>query len=108
MHLASDGTEETALVVYDNSAFKADVTKGKVLQMWIAGSYTGSLVLEWDQTANSPIMVFGKGDGGHYDFRNFGGIQNPGATGATGDVVLTTRALANLDDLQIILDIDQS
>ena len=108
LHIASDGTEETALVVYDNSAFVADTSKGKVMQMWVSGSFTGPIVLEWDQTTNSPITVAGKGDGGHYDFRSFGGIANPNGTGATGDVVLTTRALAALDDVQIILDIDQS
>ena len=108
VHIVSDGTEETDLVVYDNSAFIANTAKGKVTRIWISGSWTGAVRLEWDQTADSPIASFGKGDSGYRDYRSFGGISNPNGAGATGDIVLTTTALANLDEISLIIEIDQS
>lgn len=108
VHIVSDGTEETDLVVYDNSAFVANTAKGKVTRIWVSGSWTGAVRLEWDQTTDSPIASFGKGDSGYRDYRSFGGITNPNGTGATGDIVLTTTALALLDEVSLIIEIEQS
>lgn len=106
--LASDGTEVTDSIIYDNSAFIASTGVGKLMQVWVSGSFTGSVFLEWDQTTDEAIFAFGQNDTGHYDFRSFGGIKNPAGSGATGDLTITSRALANLDDLTVIVDIDQS
>ena len=108
INVASDGTEEANLIVYNNSDFVADASKGKVLRMTVAGNYTGSIVLAFDQNTDSPIISLGEGSCGDYDFRSFGGISNPGAAGATGDILLTTRALAALDDFTLILEIEQN
>lgn len=109
IHVVSDGTEETDLVIYDNSAFVADVTKGKVMLCHMSGAYTGAVRLEFDATTDVPITSFGIGDGsGDHDFRWFGGIKNPNGTGNTGDILLTTTALAALDEFHLILVIDQS
>lgn len=108
INIVSDGTEETDLVIYDNSAFIGDTSKGKVNKVHCSGSFTGAVRLEWDQTADSPICSLGSSNKGCLDFTSFGGIGNPGAAGATGDIVLTTTALANLDECTIIIEIDQS
>lgn len=108
VNIVSDGTEETDLVVYDNSAFVGDTSKGKLMRLWVTGSWTGAVRLEWDQTADSAVISLGKGDSSYMDFRSFGGISNPGGAGATGDLVLTTTALAALDEVNIIVEIDQS
>lgn len=107
INIVSDGTEETDLVIYDNSAFAANVSKGNVKQVEVSGSFTGAVRLEWDQTTDSPICSFGKGDAPK-DFNRMGGIPNPGGTGATGDVVLTTTALALLDEVTILIEIEQT
>lgn len=107
IHLISDGTEETDLVIYDNSAFVASVTKGKLIRAEIHGTFTGPVRLEWDQTTDAPIVAFGANDY-KVDYSRIGGHKNPGATGATGDIVLTTIALAANDEFNVIIEVDQS
>lgn len=105
--IVSDGSEETDLVVYDNSTLINNVLRGKVMQIWASGSGC-QLQLEWDQSTDSPIACLDPSTAGYLDFRSFGGISNPGATGATGDVVLTTTNLDSGDVVTLILHIDQS
>jgi len=107
VHIASDGTEETNLVVYNNSDFINDTSTGRLNKVWVMGSFTGAVLLSWDQTADESIISVGSGDG-FFDFTDFGGYRNPNAAGATGDIFLTSRALAALDDLTIIMEIQQS
>ena len=108
IHIISDGTEVTDLVIYDNSAFIADVTKGKVIAIHTSGSFAGSLRFEFDATTDTPITSMGIGDNaGTHHFEEFGGIKNPGGAGVTGDITLTTTKLANLDEVHIIIEIEQ-
>lgn len=107
VHILAIDAQETALVIYDNSAFVASVGKGSVERIKVTGKNTGICRLEWDQTTNSPIAVFGDGDS-DLDFRDIGGISNPGATGATGDIVLTTIGLAAADEITVYIYVDQS
>jgi hypothetical protein len=107
IHILSDGTEESDLVVYDNSAFVADVTKGRLVEVLVSGSDCVAR-LEWDQTTDSPAFAFNPANGGHWCFEKFGGISNPGGTGATGDLVLTTSSLDSGDELTLIIKICQN
>lgn len=107
INIISDGSEESDLVVYDNSAFIANTAKGKLMQIWVSGD-AGVCRLEWDQTADAPAFTIVPGGADHIDFRHFGGISNPGATGATGDLVLTTNDLDTGDELTLILHINQA
>lgn len=106
IHILSDGSEETDLVVYDNSAFVNDVTKGKLMRVCACGS-AGVLRLEWDQTTDSPAIAVDASNGTDFDFTCFGGISNPNGTGATGDLVLTTSSLDANDEVTLILVISQ-
>jgi hypothetical protein len=107
IHIVSDGTEESDLVIYDNSAFVGDVSKGSLLELWVSGSDCVAR-LEWDQTTDSPAFVASPSNGGYWDFRSFGGIGNPNGTGATGDLVLTTANLDSGDELMIIIRVAQN
>lgn len=107
IHIVSDGSEETDLVVYDNSAFVADVSKGRLVSIWASGSDCVAR-LEWDADTDAPAFVVNPFNGGHWCFEKFGGIDNPGGTGATGDLVLTTQGLDNLDELILIIKIAQN
>lgn len=107
IQIVSDGSEETDLVVYDNSALVADVTKGRLVEVWASGS-TCVARLEWDQDTDSPVMSVDPSNGGYWDFRSFGGIDNPAGTGATGDLVLTTSGLDSGDELTLIIKICQN
>ena len=107
IHILSDGSEETDLVVYDNSAFVADTSKGSVMKV-IATGDSCICRLEWDQTADSHVISVNPSAGTGVDFSDFGGITNPGGTGATGDLLLTTAALDSADEVTLIIYIKQS
>ena len=106
IHIVSDGTEESDLVVFDNSAFLADTSKGKLQQIMVSGD-AGILRLEWDQTADSPAFAVHPGTPGHLDFRSFGGISNPNGAGATGDLVLSTVDLDAGDEITLLIHVTQ-
>ncbi len=55
VHITSDGTEETDLVIFDNSAFGADTSKGRLLKVEANGSPC-LCILEWDQMASVLIL----------------------------------------------------
>lgn len=105
--IVSDGSEETDLVIYDNSAHVNDVSKGIVRRVKATGS-SCQCVLEWDQTTDSVVCAFDPSAGVDIDYRHVGGIKNPGATGATGDLVLTTTNLDAGDVVTIEIEIGQS
>lgn len=107
IHIASDGTEEADLIVYDNSNFVNNVSKGVLEEVWLSGNDSVAR-LEWDQTTNSPAFTGNPSTGGYWDFRSFGGIGNPGAAGATGDLLLTTTSLDPGDELMLIIKIRQN
>ncbi len=106
IHIVSDGSEETDLVVYDNSAFMDDVNEGSLKQVWLSGSDC-VVRLEWDQSTDSPAFAGGPTNSSYWDFRVFGGVTNPGSTGATGDLLLTTSGLDSGDEVFLIIHIVQ-
>lgn len=106
INISSDGSEETDLVIYDNSAAINDVSRGKLMEVWVSGN-SGTCTLEWDQTTDSPICSFDPVNTQYLDFRVMGGISNPAGSGATGDIVLTTANLDAGDMLTILLHVEQ-
>lgn len=107
IHILSDGTQESGTVIYDNSAFVNDVTKGNLWRVWVSGS-DSIIRLEWDQTTKSPAYAANPVNAPHPDFSKIGGIKNPNGTGATGDLLLTTSGLAANEEVFIIIEIKQS
>lgn len=106
IHIISDGSEETDLVVYDNSTFIADVNKGKLDEITITGSDC-ICRLEWDATTDIAAVSVNPSSAGTNSFRDFGGLRNPGGSGATGDLLLSTAGLDNGDEVTLILKISQ-
>lgn len=104
--IVSDGTEESDLVIFDNSAFSEDTSKGSLMQVW-AGGDAGTLRLSWDQTADSIAFIADADGGGHWDFREFGGIHNPNGTGATGDLLLDTTGMDSGDEVMLVFHVRQ-
>lgn len=107
IHIASDGSEESDLIIYDNSTFVNDVSKGRLVELWVSGS-DAVIRLEWDQTTDSPAFVANPVSRGKWNFWSFGGITNPNGTGATGDLLLTTASLDAGDEVSIIIKIAQN
>lgn len=106
INIVSDGTQESGLVIYDNSAFVDNATKGRLDRLTVSGS-SCILRLEWDQTANSPIISINPAGLRDKDFESIGGISNPAEAGATGDMVLTTAELAAGDEVTLLIEVVQ-
>ncbi len=106
INIVSDGSEETDLVIYDNSTLVADVTKGSLARVEAWG-HSCNCKLEWDQTTDSSIISFDPVNGIKADFSCFGGVTNPGGSGATGDIVLTTLNLDSGDEVTILIEVIQ-
>jgi hypothetical protein len=104
--IVSDGSEETDLVIYDNSTLVNVVSVGSVMEIEAFGS-SCQLLFEWDQTTDSPIAAVDPAASPKICFRSFAGVKNPNGSGATGDVVLTTSNLDAGDVVTILLTVDQ-
>lgn len=103
----SDGTEESNLIVYDNSAFVNDTSKGRLVEVYASGSDCVAR-LSWDQTTDSVAYSVNPVSNKRICFREFGGIKNPNGTGATGDLLLNTANLDAGDEFTLIIYITQN
>lgn len=110
INIVSDGTQETDLVVYDNSAFINDTSKGRLMEVEVTGNTPAAVVtLEWDQTTDSPVISMSPGAGeGNVKLRKFGGVKNPNGAGATGDLLLTTLGLTAGTNLTVKIWVTQN
>ncbi len=107
IHIVSDGSEETDLVIYDNSTLMNDASKGVLDKVEAHGS-SCILRLEWDQTTDSPICSVDPANNPCINFaRMVGGRRNPNGTGATGDIVLTTANLDAGDEVSLFITVRQ-
>ena len=107
IQIASDGTEEADLVIFDNSTFCNDVSKGRVVYLELWGSAC-ECIFEWDQTTDSEIVRTNPNEGNaKFDFVKIGGGRNPNGAGATGDILLTTTGLDANDTLTIKMIVKQ-
>jgi hypothetical protein len=111
--IASDGTEETDLVIYDSSAIATtlgltDTSNCKILSIYatVSAASTARVKLEFDANTDVlaldiPANVLVKND-----FRPIGGLKNTSSTGKTGDITLTTTGLESGDAITITLCVD--
>ncbi len=107
LHRTISAADETNTVIYDNSAFVNDVSKGNLMRCIISGS-DALINLAWDQTTDSPVLSANPATSPKFNFFDFGGIPNPNATGATGDLLVTTSGVAAGESVTIILWILQN
>lgn len=115
VHIAvdSDGSEETALVVYDSSALATeagivDPLNCKIKKVTISSSsLTAQMKLLFDATTDVLAVAIPSGVAGVQDFKSFGGIKNTAGTGKTGDILLTTLGLAAGDSFTLVLEVDK-
>ena len=113
----SDGNGESSVKKVDVSALTAspsgaECARVHITQVWYAISGM-RIDLEWDATTNVKALILGGGVAleptvGHFDFRSFGGLKNTEASGADGDIDLTTLHHTNNDAYTIILELKKS
>lgn len=104
IYVASDGAagELADQVVVDASGLHGAPTKLTIVEAWWSlNGFSGRL--EFDATADSPALVLFPSDNGHLSFEEFGGIPDPGASGATGDITLTTSGFTASGDEGVII-----
>ena len=110
--IASDGTEETDLVIYDSSAVATalgitDPTTCTIKSIWYStSSVLGVVKLEFEATAD--VLALALPQGGAILDKNFeavGGLKNTGGTGITGDISLTTTGLVAGDSLSLTIEV---
>ena len=110
---ASDGSEETDLVIYDSSVVAtalgiSDPLDCAIKELWFYPSVTTTtrLFLEFDATTD--VLAFALPSVGpvHVDFTTImGGLANNAGTGITGDITLTTTGLEAGDKFTLILKV---
>jgi len=102
----SDGTGESAITKLDISTLTgpngAAPTSITLLEYNYNVSGFNYVVLEWDHTTNDEMLVAAAGSG-YADFSGFGGNADPGSSGGTGDLILTTDGAADGDAYDITL-----
>lgn len=95
----SDGTGESGVIKVDKSALigpdGVNAPSKLVLEemQWSIQGFS-SVRLAWDHTTDDEISVLGSGNG-FFNFKNAGGLVDPGSTGGTGDILLTTAGAAS-------------
>lgn len=97
--ILSDGVsgEETDTAVVDVSTLTPVPTD--VVIDRICYDTTGcSAVLEWDATADTPLMLLGTDSHADFDFRPYGGVHSTAGAGETGDILITTTGLGTAGD----------
>lgn len=114
--IASDGTEETDLVIYDSSTVAAALSPPRTDPLTctilkIEGCVSSldqtsvdiAAYLEFDATTDVLALSLPKGQPFVYDFTPYGGLKNTGGAGITGDITLTTTGLDSGDKIWFVL-----
>jgi hypothetical protein len=100
----SDGTGESAVVKIDKSALTGPngLEPSKLVVEKIDYTCDGMTArLYWDHTTDDEIAVCA--GQGCFDFRDAGGLIDPGSAGGTGDILLTTNGHTSGDSYTIVL-----
>lgn len=117
--IASDGTEETATVLYDSSAVATsagddDTLDSTILSIYASVSAAGPVAaaagarvkLLWDATTDVLAIDIPTGTNPtKANFRRIGGLPNQGGTGKTGDILITTTGLEAGDAITLVLEV---
>lgn len=99
----SDGAtgELSNAVAFDSSAYIND-TQDNALTRVVFCTKGCSATLNWDATANVPLLIFPDDDRGDFDFSSgsfeFSQIYNNSGAGRTGDILVTTNGFTTAND----------
>lgn len=116
--LASDGTQETARLIYDSSAAATELAKQgalypdplscRILEIYgsVSAASTARVTLLYDATTDILAMDIPAGQSPtKANFRRFGGLLNAAGAGKTGDILLTTTGLAAGDAITLVITV---
>lgn len=102
----SDGTGESAVVKVDKSAIAATLgitepSKIVVEELYWNIQGFNSVRLHFDHTTDDELDVLC--NSGYRDYKPFGGLVDPGSSGGTGDIILTTNGGASGSTYSILI-----
>ncbi len=108
----SDGSEETALVIYDSSVLNAidplTCTIRKISYATSMGNtlgVNGNVKLLFDADTDILAWAIPVNGAGEIDFTSVGGLKNLAGTGRTGDITITTTGLIAGDAISLVLEV---
>ena len=104
----SDGTGETGVVKIDVStlarnAFNLACNGVKINKIW-STTHGMEVRILWDATTDVFAWQIPQNSNYLMDFSSFGGLQNNGGAGVTGDVLFTTADASSGDMYTIVLE----
>jgi hypothetical protein len=104
----SDGTGESGVVKIDLSTLtgpNGSAPTSSVVET-IEANIQGfsSVKLYWDHTSDDELAVLGTGYS-YFDWTDVGGFTDPGSTGGTGDIILTTTGASATATYDIVLTV---
>ena len=104
----SDGTGETGVVKIDVStlnpnAFSLACNGVKINKIW-STTHGMEVRILWDATTDVFAWQIPQNSNYLMDFSSFGGLQNNGGAGVTGDVLFTTSDASSGDMYTIVLE----
>jgi len=104
----SDGTGETAVVKIDvttlaRNAFNLACNGVKINKIW-ATTHGMEVRILWDASTDVFAWLIPQNTNYLLDFSSFGGLQNNGGTGVTGNVLFTTSDASSGDMYTIVLE----
>tara|TARA_R110000868_G_scaffold333250_1_gene594075 strand:+ start:995 stop:1387 length:393 start_codon:yes stop_codon:yes gene_type:complete len=88
-----DTSDEARVIKVDVSSFVPAPTRIRVDRIRHSISGQLSVILDWD--ASTPVRFAALTGQGEVDARKFGGLQDNGGAGRTGDIYLTTVGWAS-------------
>ena len=102
VHINSDGTEETALRLYEPSDANPPFTNCKVdkLLYSMAGSFQGLLL--WEGSPNKPLFTLVNDIAAEIDNSDRNMVSDP-PVDSTGVILLQTTGIGAADELDIVL-----
>lgn len=109
--IASDGTQETDLIIYDSSVVAGllgitDPLDCKINSVqFISNSKLGVFTLEWDATTDVLAIPLPNENPMEMCFKGVGGLKNTAGAGKTGDISFTSTGLVLGDKVTIILNV---
>lgn len=99
----SDGTGEAAVLKVDVSTLLGAPTAVKIMRIHYA-TFGMTVRLLWDASTDVAAWLIPADQVGTCDFTCFGGLQNNGGTGVTGDIMLTTVGHSSGDTYSLVLE----
>ena len=106
-YITGDATQLTDAVLVDVSALSGSPTSVKIMGIKAQlSAFTATL--EWDATTDVPILEIPADQELDQSYRRFGGLQNNGGAGVTGDITITTLLIAAGANGTIILELKKN